>query len=97
MYAELFTIKVEPEQIEAVGKMIPPFSALHESNKGFVNQAYLLNGETGEAVCYTVWETKEDRQNNYDICLPEFQKAAADLIKEAPVIKFFDVAHTSQK
>jgi len=97
MYAELFMLKVEPEQIEALKKLIPPFIALHESHKGFVREAFLVDEETGEGSCLTVWETKEDRQNNYDICLQEFQKAAGGIVKEPPIIKFFDVAYMTQK
>ena len=88
MYAELFMLKVEPEQVEALKKLIPPFIALHESHKGFVREVFLVNEEIGEGSCLTVWETKEDRQNNYDICLQEFQKAAGGIVSVSDALKY---------
>ncbi|MFC1956335.1 hypothetical protein ACFLWZ_07485 [Chloroflexota bacterium] len=91
MYAEWLMFHTEPRMFQTAAKILPRFASLHESLKGFKNQTFVGNDETGDYGCLSVWESEEDLDIAMKTCVPEFEKAISNIVKETHTINAFKV------
>ena len=91
MHAELVILNLGSRVRELGATMIPQFAALHEAQKGLINQTFFGDEQTGNCGCFSVWKSKEDLDAAMAACVPELQKAIVGLVKEEPTIQVFEV------
>ena len=91
MYADYLMLKLGPGQ-QSVGQgLADKFSPVMKAAKGFRGVTFFADYDAGEYGALMLWESKEDYQAFHDIAFPQLQQATAGVVKEAPVIKLYDV------
>jgi len=91
MYAQLFNFKLGPNMRSAAEQMADQSFTGYKSMKGFKSVTYLGEDESGEYAALSIWESKEDLEAAAAILRPKTEEALADIVKETPIRKVYDV------
>ncbi|MFC1920772.1 antibiotic biosynthesis monooxygenase family protein [Chloroflexota bacterium] len=96
MYALLFTFKLGPNMRPAAEQIADQSFPGYKSMKGFKSATYLGEDESGEYAALSIWESKEDLDAATEIMRPKTEEALANIVKEPPVRKVYEVYEPKQ-
>jgi len=96
MYAMLFTFKLGPNMRPAAEQIADQSFLGYKSMKGFKSVTYLGDYESGDYAGLSIWESKEDLEAAAEIMRPKTEEALAEIVKEPPVRKIYEVYEPKQ-